>query len=813
MRTSRLSFCIIIQFFLLAHATPQQLTLKPTLHSIGYRVELPPGYDADSSAFTQVRYRATGGDWQPGFPAARLAMGEFMGSLFQLDPATTYELEVSVVDSFPVFKKDILTATASTLAVPNLQQTGNLKWVSPAGSGNAYTETAPGNLQTLFSSGLDCGTTVLLKGGTYLLGNLTLNLTQDCPETAPITIMAAPGATPVFDGGSYDTYAWTQAAGDTNIWWTNLPPDLDFNALCLVDGERMYPYAFLTPPPLDPTYPSLWTLGYDLPGFYRNVQNQVFIKTLDHRNINDSQVVFGKKSSCFLVNGNNKTVRLGFKGIHFRHYGKGSCNKDFFGNPTECYPSFAMRFTNASKVIVDSCVFDFCNYAMAFDGNCNDNIVMNCRITDGTGYWSHAAFKRTIDVITPLLDPSFGTYGRYLECSGIHFRPAKGQEVQGNIVWKNTVHGVVNGIGLGFFNGSVMRESDISENQVSWCYDGIDAIGEHRNARIWGNVVGHCPVGASLIGQEQKPAYIFRNVFHHLDQRQNYQTDPNFLACDNTETHQSWSTALKLNAGSEGQAGDQIYFIHNTVHSTEPLGFNLYLWLPTWKVLQLKNNLFYAEGNANFFFDGVANQPAYHFESIGDNIINPNSGVLGIVRPVHGMLNNCFEYEEAVDLDNGLSDATGSPFCILQNTLHEPPYFLDPENNDFRLQSVSPLIDQGLAIPGFNNHFNGAAPEVGAFELPDSVVSVKPGIWEEQGLVIFPNPANGDFFVRFVTASGDLDMEVFDVQGRFIDEKHFPDLPPGRQMVSVEVPSVQPGVYLLKFLLDGKITVRRLVVK
>ncbi|MBK7635643.1 MAG: hypothetical protein IPJ13_16240 [Saprospiraceae bacterium] len=139
---------------------------------------MPLGYDADSTAFTEVRYRALGQDWQPGFPAARLAIGEFWGSLFQLVTATGYELEVSLVDSFPVFEKVILTAATTTLAVPNVQSSGNLKWVSPNGIGSVYSETSPGNLQTLFASGLPCGTTVLMKGGNYTLDNLNANSTQ-----------------------------------------------------------------------------------------------------------------------------------------------------------------------------------------------------------------------------------------------------------------------------------------------------------------------------------------------------------------------------------------------------------------------------------------------------------------------------------------------------------------------------------------------------------------------------------------------------------------------------------------------------------
>ena len=340
---------------------------------------------ADSTAVTDVRYRAAGQDWQPGFPAARLSLDEFRGSLFQLNPATAYELELSLVDSFPVFKKDLLTAGTVTRTLPDIQPAGTLRWVSPAGSGMAYTENSPGNFQTLLAAGLPCGTTVLLKGGDYPLGDLVLNLSEDCPETAPITIMAAPGETPVFDGGSYASYAWSPTAADSNIWWTTLPPDLDFNALCLVDGERMYPYAFLDPPAADPTYPSLRTLGYDLPGFYRNKQNQVFIKTLDHRDINGSEVIFSQKFSFLNVRANHKNVRLRIKGLRFKYYGKGLCAKDIFGNPTECYPSYTLRFENAGQVVVDSCRFDFCNYPVTFEGNCNDNLVMHCRITDGTG--------------------------------------------------------------------------------------------------------------------------------------------------------------------------------------------------------------------------------------------------------------------------------------------------------------------------------------------------------------------------------------------------------------------------------------------
>jgi hypothetical protein len=789
----------------------QQLTLTPLLHSIGYRVLLPAGYDSDSTAFTVVRYRIEGQDWQPGFPASRLSIDEFQGSLFQLQPNVPYELEVSLVDSFPVFQKDVLTATTRTLAVPNVGPDGaSRRWVSPTGSGTDYSFDHPGNLKTLLASGLACGTTVLLKGGVYALGDMALHLTQDCPENQPITIMAAPGETPILDGGSYDTYTWYKGDGDTTIWWTNLPPSLAFNALCIVDGERMYPYPFLTPNNCLTNYPSLWTLGFDLSGFYRDRFNRVFIKTLDGRNINHSKVIFSREPYCLTVYGNHKNVRLRIKGIHFKHYGKGRC--DMVGDiPTNCYPSTALLFKDANHVVVDSCSFDFCTFPILFSGDCNHNMVSRCRVDDNIGYWSHAAIKGTADIFPNLVtnvacDPDFGSRGRYLENVGIHFVPENGQTVKGNMVWANDVQGTATGIGLGTnIRSAIMEESDIYQNRVVWCFDGTGAIGGHRNVRIWGNDISYCPIGTSLIASEQKPVYIFRNVYHHLDQRKNYLADINFQDCDNKSTEESWSTALKLNAGSDANANDMIYFIHNTVHSTEPYAFSLYLWAPTWKTLQLRNNIFYAEGYANFFFDQVRNQPSYSFESLRDNVVNPaSSGLLGIVRPDG---NYCLKYKQVQSLQAVLRVITGSSRVFWERTLNELPHFVDSNKGDFRLSNTSPLIDQGVLVPGFNHQFTGAAPDLGAFE--NETVAVRPTPKPDGGLAIFPNPAEDAFFVRFFATGGVALLQAWDTQGKLMAEQRLADLPSGSQTVRVEASAWPPGVYVVTLQSSDGMTIGR----
>jgi hypothetical protein len=42
---------------------------------------------------------------------------------------------------------------------------------------------------------------------------------------------------------------------------------------------------------------------------------------------------------------------------------------------------------------------------------------------------------------------------------------------------------------------------------------------------------------------------------------------------------------------------------------------------------------------------------------------------------------------------------------------------VDPAANDFRLKSDSPAVDAGAKIPGFNDGYAGAAPDIGPFEL------------------------------------------------------------------------------------------------
>ncbi|NQW42295.1 MAG: hypothetical protein HQ463_02550 [Bacteroidetes bacterium] len=148
--------------------------------------------------------------------------------------------------------------------------------MSPNGIGNNYTETQPCDLKTLLQAGLSCGTTVLLKNGTYFIGDININLNSNCTENTPITIISALGEKAILDGGLHQNYTWSKFIDDTLVYYTTLPPSADFTSLCILDTAGLYPYATHNSSTLG-GYTNLQSLIYNLSGFYRKNESALKI--------------------------------------------------------------------------------------------------------------------------------------------------------------------------------------------------------------------------------------------------------------------------------------------------------------------------------------------------------------------------------------------------------------------------------------------------------------------------------------------------------------------------------------------------------
>ncbi len=156
---------------------------SPTIRNL--TIEWAISGDANINATVSVRYRSNGGDWHQGYPLRRIPAGtvegrswtnRFAGSLFDLDPATAYEIELALSD--PDGGCEIRTVMATTRAVPAPMAGAPVK---PVATGTF----------TAVTGGAVAGDILELAAGTYP----GFTFTKDGTAGAPIVIRAAAGAT------------------------------------------------------------------------------------------------------------------------------------------------------------------------------------------------------------------------------------------------------------------------------------------------------------------------------------------------------------------------------------------------------------------------------------------------------------------------------------------------------------------------------------------------------------------------------------------------------------------------------------------
>ncbi len=163
---------------------------------------------------------------------------------------------------------------------------------------------------------------------------------------------------------------------------------------------------------------------------------------------------------------------------------------------------------------------------------------------------------------------------------------------------------------------------------------------------------------------------------------------------------------------------DDVHVYHNTIYASHPEAD------PTSLVnfddvsnIDLRNNIIYGtlpynggttdarcvmDENASFF--SIRDYNLYHQE-------DPNQPFTGSQYGYGGWDTFIWEWDS---WRAGSGFETHSPHPQL-------PLFVDQENGDFNLRVDSPAIDAGVIIPGFNDDYKGAAPDLGAIEFTPSL--------------------------------------------------------------------------------------------
>ncbi len=785
-----MKYTFIIFFLLLViQVKAQQVELTPTIHSMG--VKITNISNADSCS---IEYKNSNqSQWLHGFKPDKITISgteQFRGSLFLLDEGTAYDVRVTIYQG--INSNVLPVMQQSTNTSPVFSQTSNVKWVSPNGSGTQYSQSNPGNLITLFSSGLiSCGTTILLTDGNYSISNgLSLTINNHCTENTPIVIIAAPNAHPVINGGQIITSTWNLHNSIPNLYTTTIPSGSEHSNICVMGDKALYPYPSITPEILLGGY-NLAALDFDYDGFVRD-QNSISIKTQSGMNPNNETVVVSKALHFLTVYGNNKNAFLKIKGINFKYFGKPVLNP--LGSSDDSYSASVFDLRNINHVYFDSCKFEFNNSDISFSNECNQYTIQNCLFKHDVGKWSHAMIKKSLFYVHSIFNTISSSRGRTVETSAI-FVPLSKQ----GVIRSNYFDGLNSGV-VGNFESGFNEEIDIYDNVFIDNFDAIECDGLWCNLRAWNNEIIRPMSGISAAPPLIGPRYFYRNVFHGMKGRINEQDDPYFIGCHPVGTdYKGQGIGIKTNSGYQGNLPPgNLYFFNNTFHSYDTLGFVFTSWKSEWKQALFINNSYTHQISHPFYYFNLGNSTEnsnFQLSSHHDNYYSYNSSSpIVVAKHIHGQF-NCTDINDVNSLQNQLRSISGSSNIEINSPMQNNPLFNSNGIGGFQLLKNSALIDAGIKIKGFYD-FQGNNPDIGAKEsnYPLSISN----ILSLNDATIFPNPTCDILKIEFKNNSS-FACKIHDAMGQLVYTTEFK----GDTSNTIDMRSINPGIYLLEINING----------
>ena len=322
----------------------------------------------------------------------------------------------------------------------------------------------------------------------------------------------------------------------------------------------------------------------------------------------------------------------------------------------------AISFDNASENLVQGCTFAINDTGIVIKGESRRNVIQGNEFYDTVFSWPWDAVKAESS----------------LETGGIRFGSVTAG--QGNVIRRNSFHDYFDGAKIcPQETAGATNETDFSENSIYRVGDdGIETDGQCSNVRIWGNTFHDVLVGISLAPAYGGPVYVIRNTVYRTGVGNNDYS----------------GGSLKLSSNSERSG--PMYLFHNTVDGALPDTDGLALGAPgTWELVVGRNNIW--AGTAYALRNRNAEQPV---DLDYDDLWNGANGDL--VRWDGTTYATLAEF----------AGATGQE----PHGLSIEPGFAAAGRGDYSLSPTSNLIDAGAIIPGINDGYVGAAPDIGAFE-------------------------------------------------------------------------------------------------
>jgi parallel beta-helix repeat protein len=261
---------------------------------------------------------------------------------------------------------------------------------------------------------------------------------------------------------------------------------------------------------------------------------------------------------------------------------------------------------------------------------------------------------------------------------------------RGNVIRRNTIHDTYDGLhpcgdtapAAGFSN-----ETDVYENTIlRHNDDAIEAEGYCANLRIWNNRISDSLMAFALAPAGTGPVWIVRNTAWNLGNTHSALVDGYV------------SSGIKINSDYPTPVGVLLLYHNSFVTTVANTAAIVFLDPGVATALFSRNNLYSGMKYALRKINTIAVSMDYDdLYSAGGPLVRWYST----------------DYATLAALQVGASQEP--------NGISSAPQLNNPAIGDFMPTLGSPLIDHGVIMPGINDGYAGAAPDIGAVERVDSI--------------------------------------------------------------------------------------------
>lgn len=441
------------------------INFVPNIETVGVAVS---GSGLPSKA--ELFYRRTGETvWRPGHPLMRIDDGRLIGSLFNLSPATSYDVRVSdgtseIVGSVGT-QPDQLSFVPTTVLHVNDD--------APAG-GNGSTAAPFKTIQEAVNRAVP-GTQVLVQDGLY---REAVTFPRSGTSGNWIQVKAAGNAAILDSSDRLSGNIWTPDPSKSNVYYKRVD---NFVAYLARDGIRYYQY--------DDRNGLMQARGHggvtiNEGWFYETSTLRLYIRSQDNPSTHSWQIP--RLNHAFDISARDW---IWLEGFEIR----------FYGTTTN---GCGVCTTNASHIVIRR--------------NKIHNMQLGIFINwNGTAEQGNDTRIEQNEVYDPLVDrwPWTAVKGSYMENTGIIIRGHVGA-----IVRDNNVHNYFNGIYTGssgaLENPELAFDADIYRNYIHHVSDdALEPEGACINQRFRNNTIDRSFIGISLAPITQGPTWVLRSTF------------------------------------------------------------------------------------------------------------------------------------------------------------------------------------------------------------------------------------------------------------------------------------------------------------